>query len=65
MSHLRRITNIKKDFDTTKTESNSAYNKIITENTTNEETKYLIDMVEEEISEAEKAKRNLQKTSHF
>ena len=56
MSHLRRITNIKKDFDTTKTESNSAYNKIITDSATNEGTKYLIDIVEEEISEAEQAK---------
>ena len=56
MSHLRRRTNTKKDFYTTRTESDKAYNRIITDSATNEETKYLIDIIEEEISEAEQAK---------
>ena len=55
MSHLRRISNIKKDFDKTK-DSNLAYSKIITNTTSNDKAKYLINIVEEEITEAEQAK---------
>ena len=55
MSNLRRVVDIKKDFDKTKNNSNIAYNRIISDSTSNE-AKYLIDIVEEEISEAESAR---------
>ena len=59
MSNLRRISNIKKDFDKTnqtKNSSNIAYSRIISDSTSNDEAKYLIDIVEEEISKAEHAR---------
>ena len=56
MSNLRRITNINKDFDKTKNSSNIAYSRIISDSTSNDEAKYLIYIVEEEISEAEQAR---------
>ena len=43
MLNLRRISNIKKDFDKTKNSSNIAYSRIISDSTSNDEAKYLID----------------------
>ena len=54
--NLRRILNIKKEFDKTRNKSNIAHNKVISETTTNDEAKYYIEIVEEEINEAENAK---------
>ena len=55
-SNLRRVLNIKKDFDKTRSNSSLAYKRVISEATSSDEAKYFIDIVEEEINEAENAR---------